>query len=108
MPRYADGVGPVAHLKIMIDTTPPSPPVIKSSATGVKAGEIVRFELSDIGDNLSGLQKNFYVSFDNGIWLPSLPQLNIPFMDAGKHKIAVRIFDNAGNFSDSSTEITVY
>lgn len=107
-PQYTDGTGPTRHLKVMIDTTPPYPPNIKSSATDVRSGEIVRFQLSNNGDNLSGLQKNFYVQFDDGILLPSLPQLSIPFLKKGVHKITVRVFDNAENISDSSTEITVH
>jgi hypothetical protein len=103
-PRYVDGTGPVAHIKLMIDTIPPNPPVIKSSALNVRVGELVRFEFLSQGDNASGVQKNFYVQLDGGVWLPTLPQLYIPFGE-GKHTVRLRVFDNAGNFSDTSADI---
>ena len=106
MPRKSDRDGQVSHYKIMIDTTPPAAPEIKSSATTVRTGELVRFEFFNHGDNASGVQKNFYVQFDGGAWLPTLPQLYIPFGRNGKHTVNLRIFDNAGNFKDTSTVIT--
>lgn len=100
-------IGPVSHLKILIDTTPPSPPGIQVSAKQVREGDVVRFELSSRGDDASGLQKNFYVQFDDKTWFPTASNLFVPFFDSGTHRVSVRVFDNAGNYSDRSAEITV-
>ena len=107
VPLKSGQVGPVSHIKLMIDTTPPAPPSIGISETEIHPGEVVRLMFSDHGDHGSSLQKNFYVQFDGGTWLPTLPQLDIPFLEAGTHKVSLRVFDNAGNYSDTSTEIIV-
>ena len=95
------------HKMIRIDTTPPALPIIRSSATNVKAGEVVRFDFESQEDDLSGIQKNFYVQFDGGLWLPTLPQMYVPFLEAGEHTVVLRVFDNAENFADSSATIMV-
>ena len=105
-PLVSGYTGATFSIKIMIDTTPPKIPEIKADTTTIKAGETVRLEFFSHGDNVSGLQKNFYISFDGGVWIPTLPQLDI-FFEAGKHTVSLRVFDNAGNFSDTSTAITV-
>ena len=96
----------LAHMRVMIDTTPPKPPVIQASATEVKKGEIVRFSFRG-EDAMSGIQKNFYVSIDGGLWLPSLPSLYIPFLESGLHEVKVRVFDQAENYRDASITIRV-
>lgn len=108
-PKKQNYIGPVSHLKVMVDTTPPALSTIKVSEEKVKMGDVVRFEFSGNGDDQSGLQKNFYVRFDDdGVLFPVLPQLNIPFFETGTHRIILRVFDNAGNYSDSTKEIIVY
>lgn len=106
-PLVADRIGPVSDYKILVDTTPPKAPIIKASANTVRPGELVRFEFMNQGEDMSGLQKNFYVKFDGGIWLPTLPQLYVPFDQKGNQTITLRVFDNAGNFSDAQTQINV-
>lgn len=106
-PVFADGsVGTVSHHRIAVDSTVPSVPSIKASSTVVASGDVVRFSFSGY-DGQSGMQKNFYIKFDNGIWLPTQDQLYIPFFDTGKHQVSLRTFDNAGNFTDASVEIQV-
>ena len=99
-------VGPVSHYKIMIDSTPPPPPLILASATNVEVGDVVRLNFAGM-DGLSGLQKGFYVKIDNSVLFPSLPELDIPFLEPGRHYLTLRVFDNAGNFSDATLEIDV-
>jgi hypothetical protein len=99
-------LGPVSNYRIMIDSTPPLAPLILASKTKVNVGEVVRFQFAGI-DKLSGLQKGYYVKIDNSILFPSLPQLDIPFLEAGKHYLTLRVFDKAGNFTDSTLEIDV-
>jgi hypothetical protein len=97
---------PVAHLKVKIDATPPMVPIIRASSLQVRPGEVVRFEFSGI-DTLSGIQSNYYVKLGDSIFLPALPQVYMPFLREGRYALTARVFDNAGNFSDSTVEITV-
>ncbi len=96
--------GDASHFKIMVDSTPPQSLVIKSSSVRTGGGELVRLNFNG-EDKTSGVQKNFYVKFDEGIWFPTSSQLYAPFFDGKKHNIYLRVFDNAGNFSDMSKEI---
>ncbi len=97
--------GAVSNYKVMIDTTPPSEPIIKASETTVSEGQIVRLTFES-HDDLSGLQGNYYVQFDDGIFLPAASPLSIS-LPIGTHIITVRAFDRAGNFADGSITITV-
>ena len=92
--------------KLKIDSTPPLPPIIQASALRVKAGTVVRFNF-DGEDDTSGLQPNYYVNLGGGVCLPSLPRLYVPFLSVGAHIVTVRIFDQAGNYSDSQITIQV-
>jgi hypothetical protein len=95
---------PVSHYKIMIDTTPPLGPIIKTSSKNINAGEVVRMAFYS-EDKLSGLQSNFYIDFGNGLFLPVSSPLYIPFLQTGTHNLKVRVFDRAGNFSDALVSI---
>jgi hypothetical protein len=90
----------------MIDMTPPDAPKILTSETDVPAGQVVRVEFSS-KDGLSGLQKNFYVKFNGGLFLPVSSPLIIAY-PKGHHTIIVRAFDIAGNYSDGSIPINAY
>ena len=104
---FKDGqAGPVSSYKVKIDATIPLPPLILASKTTAEIGEIIRFKFAG-SDDLSGLQKGFYVKIDNSILFPVLPQLDIPFYDPGRHIITLRVFDNAGNYRDSILEISI-
>lgn len=98
--------GPVAHYRVQTDTTPPSVVSINFSEGKVVAGDIVRFsfEAEDIG---SGIGRNYYVDLGNRLFLPVGSQLFIPFLEAGDKKIALRVYDNAGNYSEKSQIIHV-
>jgi hypothetical protein len=98
--------GPKADYRVKIDSTPPATPTVKVDYSQVLRGQTVRFQFSG-SDPLSGLQKNFYYSLDNGTFLPVGSSLSISFDTVGQHNITVRNFDNAGNFSDSSVPIEV-
>lgn len=99
-------IAPTVHYKVKIDTTAPPKPIIKASGRKVKAGEVVRFEFYN-QDEQPSYQNGFYVSLDEGTFLPVLAQLNIPFIESGRHTITLRVFDNAGNFSESFETIQV-
>lgn len=99
-------MGLVSTLKINVDTTPPTSPRIKVSNSRIKKDDIVRLELSS-DDEMSGLQKNFYIRIDGSAWLPTFSKLYMPFNEVGKHTLRVRVFDNAENYSDSEVIINV-
>lgn len=99
-------VSPTAHYKVKIDNTLPPTPVIKISNKRAVVGEVVRLEFFN-SDERPSYQKGFYVSLDEGTFLPVLPQLNMPFLEPGHHSIRLRVFDNAGNFSESFDKILV-
>lgn len=98
--------GPTTNYEVKIDTMPPADVSIRVSNNNPKKGEIVRFEFIGV-DDISGIQPNFYINIDGSIWLPSLPELSVPFYQAGEHFVSVRVFDNAGNFSESTAEVYV-
>jgi hypothetical protein len=98
--------GSTTLLKIKIDTTSPEIPLIKASSQEVHTDEMVRFQFES-SDDLSGAQKNFYISVDGSINLPTTPQLYMPFNMAGDHVVKVRVYDNAENYSEASTVIHV-
>lgn len=98
-------LGPVSQFKILIDSTPPVPAVIKASSLSVKTGETVRFEFSAGFGEI--VQSVVYFKIDDGIFFPVASELFVPFFEPGSHKITARVFDLAGNFSDSSLDIQV-
>ncbi len=98
----------VAHYHVQIDTLPPPPPIIKTSSDHIKQGELVRFELKN--EDLSSdpdLLPGFFISINGGTFFPTKTPLAIPFVSAGTYHITVRVFDQAGNWNDASTDITV-
>jgi hypothetical protein len=104
-PVKGNSVGAVSNYAVMIDTTPPERPTVKASEATVSAGEVIRLTFES-KDSLSGLQSNYYVRFDDGIFLPAASPLSIA-LPQGRHVITVRAFDRAGNFSDGSIAINV-
>lgn len=99
-------LGPISNFKIMIDSTSPLSPKIRSSSEMVKKGDIVRFDFTS-EDELSGLQSGFYIKINDSIFLPVNPPFYIPFLDSGDYPVFVRVFDRANNFSESSVIIHV-
>ncbi len=97
--------GAISSYRVMIDTTPPLQPIIKASETTVSEGQIIRLTFESY-DDLSGLQGNYYVQFDDGVFLPAASPLSVS-LPRGTHVITVRAFDRAGNFSDGRITITV-
>lgn len=97
----------ITTLPIKIDTVPPDNLSVEVSENSISTGEVVRVKVS-ASDDLSGLQKNFYVKIgDQHFFLPARSDLSIPFYKSGTYPIYIRVFDNAGNYSDSTTNITV-
>lgn len=99
--------GPTTNYKIKIDVTPPGESIIRMSNSSPRKNEVVRFEF-DGSDATSGVQPNFYLKIDNSIWLPSLPEFSIPFLETGTHDVSVKVFDNAGNYTETTAVVKVH
>ena len=92
--------------KISIDTTPPEKPQITVSDATLSIGDVARVVFTS-SDALSGLQKIFYAKIGTSLFLPTKPPLSIPALSHGTIPVTIRVFDQAGNFSDATTTITV-
>ncbi|MCC6934725.1 MAG: hypothetical protein IT406_03520 [Candidatus Yanofskybacteria bacterium] len=104
---WKDGIRTeTAEIRLKIDGTPPEGFMVRASDTSVVAGDVVRIDAA-AADNLSGLQKSTYVQVDDGVLLPVRLPVSIPFTRKGVHQVMVRVFDNAGNHADATTEIHV-
>ncbi len=105
--KQQNRIGPVAHLKIMADVTPPLAPVVQASLRDAAINQTVRLEFSS-HDEVSGLQSRyFYVKIDGGVFFPTASPLYTAFAKPGTHTITIRAFDNAGNYRDASVNISV-
>lgn len=98
--------GPIAHYKVQIDKTAPEIISVKLSSEKIKKDDVVRM-LIDTNDLGSGIQQNYYIDLGNHLFLPTKSQLFIPFMERGLHKLKIRVYDNAGNYSEQNKTIKV-
>lgn len=97
-------VGPTSHFRALIDSTPPPSPVIQRSVVKTGTGQLIRLRF--VGeDDMSGVQKNFYLRFNKDMWFPTAEQVYIPVVGGRGFTVSVRVFDNAGNFTDTSETI---
>lgn len=103
------GWGTISHFKFSIDTEAPTDFTMDFSSKEeiLEHGLKVAFSVSD---NLSGIS-HFEVKIDNdeAIVFPDkeLRVYDLPILDPGKHTIAVKAFDNAGNFIADFKEIKI-
>lgn len=95
-----------AHFRVRIDRSAPEAPTVQASATRVKAGETVRFTFAG-SDKTSGLQRNFYVKRDRGLFLPVSSSWSAAFAKKGRYTVVLRTFDQAENFTDTKVEVLV-
>jgi hypothetical protein len=91
--------GPIAHYQIRSDRTPPRILGLNLSKDSIVEGDVVRFSF-DAEDLASGIQHNYYVDLGNHLFLPIGQDLFVPFLDAGDQPITLRVYDNAGNYSE--------
>jgi len=107
--KNARGWGAISHFKFSIDTEAPTDFTMNFSSKEeiLKNGLKVTFSVED---NLSRIS-HFEVKIDNdeAIILPDkeLRIYDLPVLDPGKHTIAVKAFDNAGNFVADFKEIKI-
>ncbi len=103
------GWGAISHFKFSVDTEAPTDFTMDFSSKEeiLKHGLKAKFSISD---NLSGIS-HFEVKIDNNeaIIFPDkeLRIYDLPVLDPGKHTIAVKVFDNAGNFIADFKEVEI-
>lgn len=99
--------GPIDRYSVQIDRTPPSIIDIRSSSETIVTGDVVRFSF-DANDAGSGIQRNYYADLGNHLFLPVGSELFVPFLEPGEHDITLRVYDDAGNYSEKTQVIYVH
>jgi len=106
--RNSAGWGPVGHFQFNVDTANPENLVIteldREDSTNPKA----KFSFS-AEDKTSGID-HFELKLDNNAavsWGVDGSIYETPFLESGKHILAVKTLDGAGNFITDSIEFTV-
>ncbi len=98
--------GPVVHYQIKSDKTPPVINTMQSSQENITVGDVVRFSF-EADDVSSGVQRNYYVDLGGHLFLPVGKDLFVPFLDVGDQIVTLRVYDNAGNYTDYKKTINV-
>lgn len=98
--------GPISHYLIRSDRTPPIITSMDLSSSSVAVGDVVRFDF-DATDNVSGIQRNYYIDLGNDLLLPIGRQLFVPLLSKGSQTIRLRVYDNAGNYAEEMKTIHV-
>ncbi len=105
--RLADNTHvPAVSKKIMIDDTAPTNLSIKVKSTTIKRGESVPLEVT-AQDDTSGLEKNFYLKSEAGLFLPARNPVYLSYPRKGSYPVTVRVYDLAGNFTERTITLTV-
>ncbi len=98
--------GQVFHYKIKSDRTAPTVTSMLLSQDKIFAGDVVRFSFS-ADDTASGVQYNYYVDLGGHLFLPVGKDMFVPFIDKGNQAVTLRVYDNAGNYTESSKTVHV-
>jgi hypothetical protein len=97
---------PAVSKKIMIDDSAPSNLTIKIKSAVIKRGESVPLQV-EAQDDTSGLEKNFYLKSETGLFLPARNPVYLSYPRKGTYPVTVRVYDLAGNYSERTINITV-
>jgi len=99
------GWGPTAHYRIAIDVTPPLPFEIGiGNVASDNPAPDIQFETRD---SLSGIARAAVV-IDGGEAVETAgTTFTLPLQKPGGHRVAVRIFDNAGNSVEDNLEFEI-
>ncbi len=116
VPIFNDGVfyfhlvstsgGITNNYKIKVDKTAPLIKSMLLSSNEIRVGDVVRF-LFESEDMMSGVEGNYYVDLGNHLFLPIGLNLFVPFLESGDQNITLRIYDNAGNYSERTDVVKV-
>lgn len=105
----ASGAGPILHHKFGIDATPPEPFQITLPDGEVTANPTPRI-LFDTIDKTSGIDR-YEIKIDDGDWFNAatlkVASYVLPKLGPGEHKILVRAYDKAGNYTEEQTKIII-
>jgi len=109
--RYvsASGVGPILHYKFGVDTTPPEPFKIGLPDGEITANPTPRILFETI-DKTSEIDR-YEIKIDGGEWVDAaklkIASYVLPKLSPGEHKILVRAYDKAGNYTEEQTKIII-
>ncbi len=99
-------LGAVTSLPIHIDMSAPEKVTLSASETQISHGSTVRF-MVDATDITSGVASGYYVRVDDHLLYPVKGVTYMPFPEKGTFAVTARVFDKAGNWSESTQTITV-
>ncbi|MDF1497934.1 MAG: cohesin domain-containing protein [Patescibacteria group bacterium] len=107
--KNVSGWGAISHFRFNVDTKVPTDFIINFSSKEELLKEGLKAKFS-ANDDLSGINR-FEVKIDNyeTLLFPDSESktYDLPILDPGKHNIAVKVFDNAGNFIADFKEIEI-
>jgi len=107
--KNSRGWGAISHFRFNIDARVPADFTINFSSKEelLKDGLKAKFSAND---DLSGINR-FEVKIDNYEMMlfpdSESKTYDLPVLDPGKHNVAVKVFDNAGNFTADFKEIKI-
>lgn len=99
----------IAHYRVNVDTTAPSNVTIRDVSNPEKASSKADLSISAVdGDSAISRYKISIDGADGINWQdPGDGIYTTPILEPGQHNIVVRAYDEAGNSSSASTDITV-
>ena len=107
--KNSRGWGAISHFRFNIDTEAPADFTMDFSSKEemLKQGLKIKFS---VNDNLSGINR-FEIKANNEEMLSFSDNesriYELPILNPGKHNVAVKVFDNAGNFIADFKEIEI-
>lgn len=109
--RYinASGVSPILHYKFGVDTTPPEPFKISLPDGEITANPTPRILFETI-DKMSGIDR-YEIKIDDNEWVNAaklkIASYILPKLSPGEHKILVKAYDKAGNYTEEQTKVII-
>ncbi|HEY4479427.1 MAG TPA: cohesin domain-containing protein [Candidatus Paceibacterota bacterium] len=104
--RNTVGWGPTAHYRLAIDTVPPLPFKVESK-DGFKTDNPSPTLSFATNDSISGIM-HYIAHVDTGDEVTSLKgEFITPLLPPGLHRIVIRAFDRAGNFTEDAVDMDI-
>lgn len=104
--KNANGWGPVTHYALRVDTTPPLAFDVRVP-TGAASDNPTPTLTYAGADSLSGVSAYYILVDNNVIATTTNTTITLPPQKPGKHVLRVAARDNAGNITESATNITI-
>jgi hypothetical protein len=107
--KNSHGWGAIAHYQFKVDGTKPESFSIKPVSSSDATDPSPRFAFN-AADSISGID-HYTVQIDSkdiGTWRDDGTGIyEAPVLTPGNHSMSVKVYDEAGNFSDASTDFTI-